>query len=62
MRIIGIVTAVWACGPSGGSVAKAMIKISYKGYRLPPEIIQQAIWLYRKLDPTGVYPRIGRCL
>ena len=23
-----------------------MTKISYCGYRLPPEIIQQAIWLY----------------
>jgi transposase-like protein len=23
-----------------------MNKISYKGYRFPPEIIQQAIWLY----------------
>ena len=25
-----------------------MKKISYKGYRFPPEIIQQAIWLYRR--------------
>ena len=23
-----------------------MNKISYSGYRFPPEIIQQAIWLY----------------
>ena len=23
-----------------------MTKISYAGYRLPPDIIQQAIWLY----------------
>jgi putative transposase len=23
-----------------------MTKISYGGYRIPPEIIQQAIWLY----------------
>ena len=23
-----------------------MTKISYGGYRFPPEIIQQAIWLY----------------
>jgi putative transposase len=23
-----------------------MAKISYRGYRFPPEIIQQAIWLY----------------
>ena len=35
-----------ACGPTGGLVAKGMKKISYKGYRFPPEIIQQAIWLY----------------
>jgi hypothetical protein len=42
----GIVTAVRACGRPGGSIAKAMTKISYAGYRFPPEIIQQAIWLY----------------
>jgi transposase-like protein len=42
----GIVTAIWACGLAGGSLAKGMAKISYKGYRFPPEIIQQAIWLY----------------
>jgi transposase-like protein len=24
----------------------SMTKISYVGYRFPPEIIQQAIWLY----------------
>ena len=23
-----------------------MSKISYSGYRFPPEIIQQAVWLY----------------
>ncbi|HEY8005350.1 MAG TPA: IS6 family transposase, partial [Methylocella sp.] len=23
-----------------------MTKINYSGYRFPPEIIQQAIWLY----------------
>ena len=28
------------------AVPSAMIKISYSGYRFPPEIIQQAIWLY----------------
>jgi transposase-like protein len=38
--------AIRACGLAGGSVAKGMKKISYKGYRFPPEIIQQAIWLY----------------
>ena len=42
----GIVTSRRACRPSGGSVAKGMKKISYSGYRFPPEIIQQAIWLY----------------
>jgi hypothetical protein len=34
------------CGPFGGSVAKTTQKISYDEYRYPPEIIQQAIWLY----------------
>src|SRR5471030_1057057 len=43
---IGIVTAPRACGPPGGPVAKGMKKISYSRYRFPPEIIQQAIWLY----------------
>ena len=42
----GAVTAFLACGPSGGLVAERMTKISYLGYRFPPEIIQQAIWLY----------------
>jgi hypothetical protein len=37
----GIVTPLRAC--AGGSVAKGMKKISYRGYRFPPEIIQQAI-------------------
>jgi len=42
----GIVTALRACGHSGVPIAKGMKKISYAGYRFPPEIIQQAIWLY----------------
>ena len=42
----GFVTAIRACSFAGGSVAKRMSKISYKGYRFPPEIVQQAIWLY----------------
>jgi hypothetical protein len=42
----GIVTTNRACGFADGSVAKRMNKISYKGYRFPPEIIQEAIWLY----------------
>jgi DDE domain len=46
MHSEGIVTAILACGLAGGQVAKKMEKISCKGYRFPPEIIQQAIWLY----------------
>ena len=32
--------------PCGDPVASGMEKISYAGYRFPPEIIPQAIWLY----------------
>ena len=35
-----------ACGPTGGPIAKRMQKISYAGYRFPPDSIQQSIWLY----------------
>ena len=35
-----------ACGTLSSPVVKRMTKISYRGYRFPPEIIQQAIWLY----------------
>ena len=42
----GIVMAIRACGLVGGSEAKGTTKISSKGYRFPPEIIQQVIWLY----------------
>ena len=42
----GIVTPRRACGPSSHPVASGMEKISYAGYRFPPEIIRQAIWLY----------------
>jgi transposase-like protein len=42
----GVVTPLRTCGSTGGSVAKVMKKISYSGYRFPPEIIHQAIWLY----------------
>ena len=42
----GVVTARWACGPAGGRITERMEKISYAGYRFPPEIIHQAIWLY----------------
>src|SRR5471030_2116094 len=34
------------CDLFGGPVARTMQKISYGGYRFPPEIIHQAIWLY----------------
>jgi hypothetical protein len=40
MAFAGIVTAFRVCDPSGGPVAKRMKKISYDGYRFPPEIIQ----------------------
>ena len=42
----GIVTTRWACSPTGGRITERMKKISYSGYRFPPEIIHQAIWLY----------------
>ena len=42
----GIVTPRRTCGPCGHPVASGMEKISYAGYRFPPEIIDQAIWLY----------------
>src|SRR5262249_31911514 len=42
----GLVTAILPCRLAHGQVANGMKKISYKGYRFPPEIIQQAIWLY----------------
>jgi len=29
-----------------GAVAEGMRKISYAGYRFPPEVIHQAIWPY----------------
>ena len=35
-----------SCGFVGCPVANRMKRISYSGYRFPPAIIQQAIWLY----------------
>src|SRR5271168_5141106 len=35
-----------ACWMWVGAVAEGMRKISYAGYRFPPEVIHQAIWLY----------------
>jgi transposase InsO family protein len=37
----GIVTPIWSCSLAGGSVARGMKKINYKGYRFLPEVIQQ---------------------
>jgi hypothetical protein len=34
------------CDLLGGSIARWMKNIDYDGYRFPPAIIQQAIWLY----------------
>ena len=34
------------CDLHGASVARRMKKIDYDGYRFPPAIIQQAVWLY----------------
>ena len=42
----GFVTSPRACGGVGSRVATRMTKISYAGYRFPPEVIHQAIWLY----------------
>ena len=42
----GIVTAFKACRAFNGRLANADNKISYSGYRFPPDIIQQAVWLY----------------
>jgi hypothetical protein len=44
--VVQFAPAIYTCGSFGGSVAKAMQKISYSGYRFPPEIIHQAVWLY----------------
>jgi hypothetical protein len=35
-----------ACWHFGCAVAEGVTQIIYSGYRFPPEIIQQAIWLY----------------
>jgi len=32
-----------------------MTKINYAGYRFPPEIIRQAIWLYFRFHPRPVF-------
>jgi len=35
-----------ACRGRGPGASCGMSKISYRGYRFPPEIIQRAVWLY----------------
>jgi DDE domain len=42
----GVVTPSCGCGPTRSRITERMKKISYSGYRFPPEIIHQAIWLY----------------
>jgi putative transposase len=42
----GFVTPAAACWMYAGAVAEGMRKTSYSGYRFPPEVIHQAIWLY----------------
>jgi putative transposase len=42
----GVVTPAAACWMYVGALAGGMRKISYAGYRFPPEVIHQAIWLY----------------
>lgn len=36
----------WLAAPLAVLQAKLMNKISYKGYRFPPDIVQREIWLY----------------
>ena len=48
----GIVTQHPACGTLGSPLAERMTKISYAGYRFPPEVIHQAIWLYLRFTPS----------
>jgi hypothetical protein len=46
IRPHGFVTLAAACWMYVGAVAEGMRKIGYAGYRFPPEVIHQAIWLY----------------
>jgi hypothetical protein len=47
MHLDGVVTAaLQACGVLDGQVADADEQDQLQGYRFPPEIIRQAIWLY----------------
>jgi hypothetical protein len=49
---VDVVTPRWACGPTLSRITERMKKISHSGYRFPPEIIHQAIWLYSG-SPSG---------
>src|SRR5260370_23239668 len=42
----GVATRAASCSRLCVRLARAMQTISYDGYRFPPEIIRQAIWLY----------------
>ena len=53
----GFVTPAAACWMWVGAVAEGMRKISYAGYRFPPEVIHQAIWLSLRFD-LGIGPEI----
>jgi putative transposase len=46
LTLIGNVTRLPTCELLRIWLAQLMQKISYDGYRFPPEIIRQAIWLY----------------
>src|SRR5271154_4896427 len=46
ISLAGFVTPAVACWMYVRAVAEGMRKISYAGYRFPPEAIHQAIWLY----------------
>ena len=48
MAQTGFVTLVGLAGGDRWPLALMMTKISYSGYRFPPVIIQQAIWLYAR--------------
>jgi hypothetical protein len=45
---IGFVTLAGLAGGELWPLAFMMTKISYSGYRFPPVMIQQAIWLYAR--------------
>jgi hypothetical protein len=53
----GFVTPAVACWMYVRAVAEGMRKISYAGYRFPPEVIHQAIWLSLRFD-LGIGPEI----